>query len=121
MTIHPVPASAVPHTLPFVRVDAPADGPRGDASLYATAAQGPSGTTGTDTTATDTTVYDSVWTSESDIPSKQPDGFEKVMVGDGKILVVLAVILIIWIGLLGFLFRTDRRIRSLEREIEQDR
>lgn len=116
MTIHPVPASAVPHTLPFVRVDAPADGPR---SAYPSGNTPPSDTAAQ--VASDTTVYDSVWTSESDIPSKQPDGFEKLMVGDGKILVVLAVILIIWIGLLGFLFRTDRRIRSLEREIEQDR
>jgi len=75
----------------------------------------------TDTTQVDTTTYDSVWASGSEIPAKQPEGFEKLMVADGKIYVVLAVVLIIWFGLLTFLVRTDQRIRSVERQIDGDR
>jgi CcmD family protein len=70
-----------------------------------------------DAEAPDTTRYDSAWAS-TEIPTKEPDGFEQFMVGGGKIYVVLAVVLIIWIGLLAFLFSTDRRIRSLEREAD---
>lgn len=70
----------------------------------------------TDTTTT--TAYDSVWTG-SRIPSQQPEGLERVMLADGKIYVVLAVVLIIWFGLLFFLFRTDRKIDRLEREHER--
>ena len=74
-------------------------------------------TTRYDTTRYDTTRYDSAWTS-TEIPSKEAQGFEQLMVGGGKIYVVLAVVLIIWIGLLAFLFSTDRRIRSLERDAD---
>lgn len=70
---------------------------------------------------TDTTRYDSVWTSTTEIPSKEPLGFERIMVDDGKIFVVLGVVLIIWIGLLTFLFSTDRRLRSLERDHHDER
>jgi CcmD family protein len=37
------------------------------------------------------------------------------MVRDGKIYVVVAVLVVIFIGILLFLFRTERRIRKLER------
>lgn len=71
--------------------------------------------------STDTTRYDSVWNSSTEIPSKEPLGFERIMVDDGKIFVVLGVVLIIWIGLLAFLFSTDRRLRSLERDNRDER
>ncbi len=61
------------------------------------------------------TAYDSVWTGTEEIPTQQPDGFEAVMLSHDKIYVVLAVVLIIWFGLLFFLFRTDRKIDRLER------
>ncbi|PEN13382.1 hypothetical protein CRI94_08625 [Longibacter salinarum] len=117
MTITPLPASAVPHTLPYVRLDAASN-----ARLQISAEQD-SATTARSAQATtqDSSAYDSVWTAETEIPTKQPQGFEQTMIADGKILVVLAVVLIIWFAILGFLFRTDRRITSLEREIEQDR
>ena len=38
---------------------------------------------------------------------------------DGKIYVVLAVVLLIWIGLLTVLFRTDRKIDRLERRLDR--
>ena len=72
--------------------------------------------------ATDTTTataYDSVWAGR-EIPTQQPEGLERLMLADGKIYVVLAVVLIIWFGLLAFLFRTDRKIDRLEREMEHD-
>ncbi|MGH2643012.1 MAG: CcmD family protein [Chitinophagaceae bacterium] len=37
------------------------------------------------------------------------------MVKDGKIYVVVAVLVVIFIGILLFLFRTERRISKLER------
>lgn len=70
--------------------------------------------------APDTTAYDSVWTSRTEVPTQQPEGFERVMLADGKIYVVLAVVLIIWFGLLAFLYRTDRKIDQLEREVQDD-
>jgi hypothetical protein len=38
---------------------------------------------------------------------------------DGKIYVVLAVVLLIWIGVVALLFRTDRRIERLERRVDR--
>lgn len=63
-------------------------------------------------------VYDSVWAGGADLPTAPPVGLETVMLQQEKLYVVLAVVLIIWLGLLFFLFRTDRRIARLEREIE---
>lgn len=68
----------------------------------------------------DTTAYDSVWAESTEPPAQQPEGLERVMLTDGKIYVVLAVVLIIWFGLLAFLFRTDRKIDRLERELDRD-
>lgn len=62
--------------------------------------------------------YDSSWTEQP--AAQSPEGLERVMLDDGKIYVVLAVVLIIWAGLLLMLFRTDRRIDQLERRIDQD-
>jgi len=66
-----------------------------------------------------TSAYDSTWTEQS--PTQQPTGMEQVMLSSGKIYVVLAVVLIIWIGLLTILFRTDRKIDRLERRLDDDR
>ena len=64
-----------------------------------------------------TTAYDSVWAGREVVPTQQPEGLERVMLADGKIYVVLAVVLIIWFGLIAFLFRTDRKLDRLEQEI----
>lgn len=67
----------------------------------------------------DSTAYDSVWTeSQAEIPVKQPEGLERVMLADGKIYVVLAVVLVIWFGLVAYLFRTDRKLDALERRVD---
>ena len=63
-------------------------------------------------------AYDSTWTEQSS--AQPPQGLERIMLVDGKIYVVLAVVLIIWIGVVTMLFRTDRRIDTLERRLDQD-
>jgi CcmD family protein len=62
------------------------------------------------------TPYDSVWSNP--IPTQAPVGLERFMLAEDKLYVVLAVVLIIWIGLAVYLFRTDRKIRALERAVD---
>jgi CcmD family protein len=69
-----------------------------------------------DTTA-GTAVYDSVWAG-AELPDAPPVGLETVMLLDDKIYVVLAVVLVIWFGVLFFLFRTDLRLNRLEKELD---
>jgi CcmD family protein len=64
----------------------------------------------------DSAAYDSVWTTSG----ATPQGLERFMVADGKIYVVVAVLLLIWFGLLVYLFRTDRKLDRLEREVDAD-
>ena len=61
-------------------------------------------------------VYDSVWAGSA-LPEAPPVGLETVMLQQDKLYVVLAVVLIIWFGVLLFLFRTDRRLSRLEKEL----
>ena len=49
----------------------------------------------------------------------QPQGIERVMLADDKLPVVLAVVLIVWLGVLLLLFRTDRRLARIERELDE--
>lgn len=73
------------------------------------------------TPPTDTTsaaVYDSVWAGSA-LPEAPPVGLETVMLQHDKLYVVLAVVLIIWFGLLFFLFRTDRRLARIERDLAE--
>lgn len=73
-----------------------------------------------DTTETDpsSTPYDTIW-STREVPTKEPPPLERVMLAEDKLYVVLAVVLIIWFGLLLVLFRTNRRIRRLEQEQQE--
>ena len=43
---------------------------------------------------------------------------ETVMLDNDKLLVVLAVVLIIWIGITVFIFATDRKIDRLESSVK---
>lgn len=70
------------------------------------------------TSSGQSTPYDSVWT-ETEVPVQQEQGLEKVMLAEDKLYVVLAVVLIIWIGLIFFVYRTDRRIAELERKMDE--
>ena len=49
----------------------------------------------------------------------QPQGIERVMLAEDKLPVVLAVVLIVWLGVLLLLFRTDRRLARIERELDE--
>lgn len=59
------------------------------------------------------TPYDSVW-ADPEVPTQTSTGFEAVMLSDDKLFVVLAVVLVIWLGIAAYLLRTDRKIRELE-------
>ena len=48
----------------------------------------------------------------------QPQGIERVMLADDKLPDVLAVVLIVWLGVLLLLFRTDRRLARIERDLD---
>ncbi len=61
--------------------------------------------------------YDSIWANTAQ-PGQPTSALEQVMLSQDKIYVVLAVVLIIWLGLMVFLFRTDRKIDALERTVE---
>ena len=64
-----------------------------------------------------TAAYDSTWAEQ---PAEQaPSGLDRMMGQSGKIYVVLAVVLLIWFGLLTVLFRTDRKIDRLERRLDR--
>lgn len=52
------------------------------------------------------------------VPTAPPTPLETVMLAEDKLYVVLMVVLIIWFGVLFFLFRTDRKLDALERELE---
>jgi hypothetical protein len=64
-------------------------------------------------------VYDSTWApARGETTAPGSSSFEQMMVSGGKIYVVLAVVLIIWFGLVTLLLRTDRRIARLEDKVE---
>jgi hypothetical protein len=63
------------------------------------------------------TAYDSVWTS-MDVPTATLSKFDQVMLSDDKIFVVLAVLTVIWIGLILLTWRTDKHLDGLERRLD---
>ncbi|WP_054685869.1 CcmD family protein [Rhodothermus marinus] len=64
------------------------------------------------------TPYDTIWATAA-VPTKPPQGIERVMLAEDKLYVVLAVVLIIWFGLILFIFRTDRKLDRLERTLQE--
>ena len=44
---------------------------------------------------------------------------DDVMLSEDKLFVVLAVALVIWFGLIFFIFRTDRKLDRLERTLNE--
>lgn len=61
-------------------------------------------------------AYDTVW-AQTEVPTQQPEGIERVMLAEDKLFVVLAVVLIIWIGIGALILRTDRRLDRLEKSL----
>lgn len=64
------------------------------------------------------TAYDTVWVDSAAAGASQ--SMEAIMLSQDKIYVVLAVVLIIWIGIAWFIYRTDRRLDRLERSAPSD-
>ena len=51
--------------------------------------------------------------------TEQPaQGIERVMLAQDKLPVVLAVVLVIWLGIALLLLRTDRRLSRIERQLD---
>ena len=54
---------------------------------------------------------------QAETGTQQPEGIERVMLAEDKLPVVLAVVLIVWAGILLMLWRTERRLAALERRL----
>jgi len=65
------------------------------------------------------TAYDSLW-AVNGIPTQAPSALEKIMLSDEKIFVVLAVVLIIWFGVIFLIIRNDRHLDKVERSVEEN-
>jgi len=64
------------------------------------------------------TAYDSVWAGGA-IPTQEMSAMEQVMLANDKLYVVLAVVLVIWIGIVILLLRNDARLQAVERSVEE--
>ena len=53
------------------------------------------------------------------VTEQRPEGVERVMLADDKLPVVLAVVLVVWLGVLALLVRTDRRLSRIERTLDE--
>lgn len=49
-----------------------------------------------------------------------PEGIEEVMLAESKLPVVLAVVLLIWFGILLLLFRTEKRLSRVEKKLKEE-
>ncbi len=67
---------------------------------------------------TQATAFDSIW-ANPDAPIQTLNWLDQLMLSQDKLFVVLAVVLIIWFGLVFFVFRTDRKLHRLERTLEE--
>ncbi len=59
--------------------------------------------------------YDSVWSSQG-VPTQEVSGIEALLLKEDKLYTVLAVVLIIWFGIMLFIFRTDQKLNRLEKQ-----
>lgn len=60
-------------------------------------------------------------TASVPIQAPQTSEFESAMLSEDKLFVVLAVVLVIWFGIVIMLFRNDRKIAALEQRIADKR
>jgi hypothetical protein len=54
------------------------------------------------------------------LAEQPPRGVERAMLAEDKLPVVLAVVLIVWAGILLLMVRTERRLARLERALGRD-
>lgn len=64
--------------------------------------------------APQSTAYDSLWAAQG-VPTQEPSGIETFLLKEDKLYTVLAVVLIIWFGIITFMVRTDRKLARLEK------
>ena len=69
--------------------------------------------------AADTTAADTAWAQQESMPTAEPDALEQIMIVDGKIYVAVVVLLIVWIGIMVYIYRTDRKIDKLEQRLDR--
>ena len=53
------------------------------------------------------------------LPAQSISELDQAMLDNDKLFVVLAVVLIIWLGIAWFIYRTDRRIGRLESTLNE--
>jgi len=68
---------------------------------------------------TDTTIALLDTAAAGAFAEQQPRGIERMMLAEDKLPVVLAVVLIVWVGVLLLLFRTERRLARIERALDR--
>jgi hypothetical protein len=51
---------------------------------------------------------------------QESEGFEATMLSEDKLYVVLAVVLVIWFGIVAMLYRNDRKIAALEKRLLEE-
>ena len=51
------------------------------------------------------------------VATPQSSEFEQTMLAEDKLFVVLAVVLVIWLGIIIMLVRNDRKVAELERRL----
>lgn len=69
--------------------------------------------------STDTTVAVPDPAAAQATTAQPTDGFERAMLAQDKLPVVLAVVLIVWIGIALLLLLTDRRLVRIERRLDE--
>lgn len=67
----------------------------------------------------DTTIAVLDHAAAAALTEKPPEGIERVMLAEDKLPVVLAVVMIVWIGLLILMARTERRLRRVEQALNE--
>ena len=65
----------------------------------------------------DASAYDTLWTNGA--TEAYSSTLEQIMLAQDKLYVVLAVVLIIWIGFIVLVLRTDKKLGALERTVEE--
>ena len=63
------------------------------------------------------TAYDSLWAGNG-VPTQELSAMEQILLSDDKIFVVLAVVLIIWFGIIILMLRTDSHLKKVEKAVE---
>ena len=56
----------------------------------------------------------------STMQAQAGSGFDSMMLSNGKIYTVVGVLLIIFIGIIIYLFNTDRKLKSIENQIKSN-